>query len=123
MFLHNFDALVTKDYLDSRVNEFETRVEARLDKRLAEFSVGIDQRLSQFDKRFTEMETDINRRFAAVELRFERIDGKFNLVYWMQGLTSLCRGLAYSRLSRLKNLRGDFGWAVRRSGPRAPGPR
>ena len=71
MFLHNFDALVTKDYLDSRVNVFETRVEARLDKRLAEFSVGIDQRLSQFDKRFTEMETDINRRFAAVELRFD----------------------------------------------------
>ena len=35
MFLHNFDALVTKDYLDSRFSEFETRVEAKMDKRFA----------------------------------------------------------------------------------------
>ena len=39
MFLHNFDALVTKDYLDSRFNEFETRIEAKMDKRFAEIDV------------------------------------------------------------------------------------
>jgi len=33
-FLHNFDALVTTDYLDTRLNEFELRVESKLDKRL-----------------------------------------------------------------------------------------
>ena len=61
MFLHNFDALVTKDYLDSRFNEFETRVEAKMDK-----------------------------RFTEVDLRLERMDGRFNLVYWMQGITIAC---------------------------------
>ena len=39
MFLHNLDALVTKDYLDSRFNEFETRIEAKVDKRFADMEV------------------------------------------------------------------------------------
>ena len=39
MFLHNFDALVTKDYLDSRFNEFELRVEAKIDRRFVEMDV------------------------------------------------------------------------------------
>jgi len=97
MFLHNFDALLTRDYLDSRFNEFETRVEARLDRRLAEFALdidkrftGIDERFAAIDKQFTELKADINRRFAAVDVRFERIEGRFTLVYWMQGLTIVC---------------------------------
>ena len=97
MFLHNFDALLTRDYLDSRFNEFETRVEARLDRRLAEFAfdidkrfTGIDERFAAIDKQFTELKAHINRRFAAVDVRFERIEGRFNLVYWMQGLTIVC---------------------------------
>ena len=36
MFIHNFDALVTKDYLDTRFNEFETRVEAKMELRFAQ---------------------------------------------------------------------------------------
>jgi hypothetical protein len=82
--------LVTKDYLDSRFNEFETRLEAKLDKRLTEFALDIDKRFTGIDKHFTDLETDINRRFAAVDVRFERIEGRFNLVYWMQGLTIIC---------------------------------
>ncbi len=35
MSIHNFDALVTKDYLDSRFGEFE----ARMEKRFAEQDV------------------------------------------------------------------------------------
>ena len=61
MFIHNFDTLVTRDYLDTRFTEFETRIEAKMD-----------------------------RRFAAVDVRFERMQGRFNLVYWMQGLTLAC---------------------------------
>ena len=61
MFIHNFDSLVTRDYLDTRFTEFETRIEAKMD-----------------------------RRFAAVDVRFERMQGRFNLVYWMQGLTLAC---------------------------------
>ena len=34
MFVHNFDALVTKDYLDTRFREFETRFE-RIDSRFS----------------------------------------------------------------------------------------
>ena len=119
MFLHNFDALVTRDYLDSRFDAFELRVESKLDRRLAEFAVGIEQRFvgidkrftqleasivqrfAAIDRRFTELEADIARRFteleagivgrfAAVDVRFERIEDKFNLVYWMQGMTIAC---------------------------------
>ena len=53
MFIHNFDALVTKDYLDTRFNEFETRVEAKMDKRFA-----------QVDMRFAQLETKMELRFA-----------------------------------------------------------
>ena len=61
MFIHKLDSLVTRDYLDTRFTEFETRIEAKMD-----------------------------RRFAAVDVRFERMQGRFNLVYWMQGLTLAC---------------------------------
>ena len=97
MFLHNFEALVTRDYLDARFNAFETRVEANLEKRLAEFTRDIDKRFTGMDGRFTgidkrmaAMEADINRRIAEVDVRFERMEGRFNLVYWMQGLTIVC---------------------------------
>ena len=35
-FVHNVDALVTRDYLDTRFTEFETRVEAHMDRRFKE---------------------------------------------------------------------------------------
>jgi len=47
-FIHNFDALVTRDYLDTRFTEFETRIKATMDS-----------------------------RFAQVDVRFERMEGKF----------------------------------------------
>ena len=69
MFVHNFDALVTKDYLDTRFREFETRVEATMDKRFVE----------------------VERRFDALEdrleVRFERIDSKFSRIYLMFGIS------------------------------------
>ena len=43
-FVHNVDALVTRDYLDTRFTEFETRVEANMERRFTEV-----------DKRFTAM--------------------------------------------------------------------
>ncbi len=30
MFIHNFDELVTKDYLDTRFSEFESRIDLRV---------------------------------------------------------------------------------------------
>jgi hypothetical protein len=58
MFVQNFDALVTRDYLDARFSEFEARVEGKMD-----------------------------RRFDALEVRFERMDGKFSRIYLLFGLT------------------------------------
>ena len=61
MVVHNFDALVTKDYLDVRFGEFEARIGREMD-----------------------------RRFAEIDQRFAEQDGRFNLVYWMQGITIAC---------------------------------
>jgi hypothetical protein len=118
-FLHNFDALVTRDYLDTRFTEFETRVEATMDGRFgevdkrftgmqvtmdgrfAEVQVNMDRRFGEVDKRFTEMgtntdskftemESSLDKQFAEVDVRFERAEGRFLLMYWMQGLTIAC---------------------------------
>ena len=82
-FVHNVDALVTRDYLDTRFTEFENRVEANMDRRFTEV-----------DKRFTAMEikvekrfVEVDKRFDGLELRFERIDSKFSRIYLMFGLT------------------------------------
>ena len=105
MFIHNFDTLVTRDYLDTRFTEFETRIEAKMDRRFAGMAAHFDQRMSELagdserrfaelardtDRRFAGMAGDIDRRFAAVDVRFERIEGRLNLVYWIQGLTLAC---------------------------------
>ena len=50
MFVHNFDSLVTKDYLDARFAESDAKMDAR----------------------------------------FERMEGKFNLVLWILGLAMIC---------------------------------
>jgi hypothetical protein len=69
MFIHNFDALVTRDYLDIRFTEFETRIEAKMDRRFTE----VDRRFDALEQNF--------------ELRFERIDSKFSRIYLMFGAT------------------------------------
>ena len=122
-FIHNFDALVTRDYLDTRFTEFETRIEATMDRRFGEvdgrfteMDANMDRRFaemkastdsqfaemkastdSQFaemkistDSKFTEVESSLGKRFAQVDVRFERMEGKFLLMYWMQGLTIAC---------------------------------
>jgi hypothetical protein len=85
-FLHNFDALVTTDYLDTRFTEFELRVESKLDKRLAELETNLGARFSNVDARFDR----VDARFAKMDVRFERMEGKFSLVFWMLGLTIVC---------------------------------
>ena len=100
MFLHNLDALVTRDYLDSRFNEFEARIESSIDKRIEGVDqrfVGVDKRFDEVDKRFVEVEHRFNAiemRFveleASIDVRFERVDGKLRLLFWMQALTIAC---------------------------------
>lgn len=45
MFIHNFDALVTKDYLDTRFMEYESRVELKMNKRFS----GIELKLARIN--------------------------------------------------------------------------
>lgn len=71
-FVLNVNSLVTKDYLD-----------ARLDARFGEQNARMDARFSEQDARFGEQDARIDKRFAAVELQFARVDGKFRLAYWM----------------------------------------
>ena len=61
MFVHNFDSLVTKDYLDARFAESDAKMDAR----------------------FAESDEKTGARF-------ERMEGKFNLVFWMLGLAMIC---------------------------------
>ena len=86
-FVHNVDALVTRDYLDTRFTEFETRVAANMDRRFTVMEINVDKRFTameiKVDKRFTE----VDKRFDGLELRFERIDSKFSRIYLMFGLT------------------------------------
>ena len=63
VFIHNFDALVTKDYLDTRFSEFESR----MDLRFAE-------ERSRMDLRFAEVESRMDLRFADMETRFARVN-------------------------------------------------
>ena len=93
-FVHNVDALVTRDYLDTRFTEFETRVEANMDRRFTEVDKRFTAMEIKVDKRFTAMEinvdkrfTEVDKRFDGLELRFERIDSKFSRIYLMFGLT------------------------------------
>ena len=84
MFLHNFDALVTKDYLDSRLNELDVKVGARMDKRFADMESSIDKRFAvggfSIDKRFADMESSIYKRFtesnSSVDKRFAEVEVK-----------------------------------------------
>ncbi len=89
-FIHNFDALVTRDYLDTRFTEFETRIEATMDRRFGEVDKRFTETEASTDGKFKEMESSLGKRFAQVDVRFERVEGKFLLMYWMQGLTIAC---------------------------------
>lgn len=85
-FVHNVDQLVTKDYLDTRFDAFEQRIERHMDQRF----VGVDNRFA-----------DMELRFAAIDRKFAEIDGKFRLMYWMLGIV-----IASTTLPALAKLAG-----------------
>ena len=86
VFVHNIDALVTRDYLDVRFNEFATRFEASMDRRFAEMTGSIDKRFSEMngsiDQRFSEMDASINQRFSemdtSINQRFSEMNGSID---------------------------------------------
>ena len=91
MFLHNFDALVTTDYLDTRFTEFETRIEANMDKRFNAMEASVDKRFNAMeasvDKRFSAIETSVDQRFLGLEsrmdVRFATISTELRWLKWL----------------------------------------
>ena len=77
MFLHNFDALVTTDYLDTRFTEFETRIEANMDKRFNVMEASVDQRFSAMEASMDQRFSSVDRRFSSVDQRFSSVDQQF----------------------------------------------
>ena len=69
MFVHNMDALVTRDYLDTRFAGCESRIGRELDKRFA-----------QVDARFAEMDAKFEARFAEMDVRFARINVTLGII-------------------------------------------
>ena len=58
---------------------------------------GVDKRFDDMDKRFVEVDQRFNAmeiRFvelaSSIDVRFERVDGKLRLLFWMQALTIAC---------------------------------
>ena len=88
MFVHNFDSLVTKDYLDTRFSEHSvkmdmlaTKIDAKLD--------GMDVRLGGMDTQLDSMDAKFD---AKLGLLSAEIDGKLGKLYVMFGV--IMAGLA-----------------------------
>ena len=89
MFIHNFDSLVTKDYLDVRLSEFETRLLLMVDKHLNGFDKRVDLRFNVVEERFNKVEkrfNEVEQRFNAVDIRFAEMDGKLGQQQLMLGV-------------------------------------
>ena len=79
MFVHNFDSLVTKDYLDARFSEQSARLDTmdvKFDAKLALLSTEIDAKFRLFSAEFD----------AKLGLLSAKIDGKLGKLYVMLGV-------------------------------------
>jgi hypothetical protein len=79
MFVHNFDSLVTKDYLDARFSEQSARLDAmdvKFDAKLGLLSAEIDAKFRLFSAEFD----------AKLGLLSAEIDGKLGKLYVMLGV-------------------------------------
>ena len=79
MFVHNFDSLVTKDYLDARFSEQSVRLDAmdvKFDAKLGLLSAEIDAKFRLFSAEFD----------AKLGLLSAEIDGKLGKLYVMLGV-------------------------------------
>ena len=90
MFVHNFESLVTKDYLDTRFSEQSVKMDllaVAIDHRLDLFSAEVDGKLERLSAE-TDRKLD---RFSAqtdgkLDLFAAEIDGKLGKLYVMFGV-------------------------------------
>ena len=81
MYVQHFDALVTKDYLDTRFAEFESRIGRELDRSFAE----VDQRFAEVNQRFGEVDHRFAAQDARFELRFNELESRMQLGFAEMG--------------------------------------
>jgi len=70
MFVHNFESLVTKDYLDTRFSEQSVRMDllaTGMDSKLDLFSADIDSRLVKFDSRLAKFDSRLDHLSATMD--------------------------------------------------------
>ena len=72
MFIHNFDTLVTKDYLDTRFSEFEARIDLRFVELESRMDLHFAESESRIDQRFAESESRTDKRFAGIDTQLAR---------------------------------------------------
>ncbi len=80
MFVHNMDALVTRDYLDTRFKEFESRIGRELDQGFAQVDARFAEMEARLDARFAEMEARFDARFAEMDARFDVRFSRSNVI-------------------------------------------
>ena len=95
-FVFNMGSLVTRDYLDARLDARFAEQDARIDARFIEQDARIDARFAEqdvrFEKRFTQIDNRISVQGNRIDVLTSDMNGKFRLVYWM--LTALIGGNA-----------------------------
>ncbi len=97
-FVFNLDALVTRDYLDERLDRAIEGVNHRID--------AVEARLSDHADRFDRLEARIEAGFGRHERRFERLESSLNdlkadmrLVKWV--MAAIAASTLYPLLERL----------------------
>ena len=105
MFIHNFESLVTKDYLDTRFSEQSVRMEllaTEIDAKLEALSANVDAKLgslsANMDASLESLSTSMD---AKLKLLSAEIDGKLGKLYVMFGVIMV--GLALPIIQTLIN--------------------
>ena len=92
----NLESLVTKEFLDSRMDARFAEQDARIDTRFAEQDARIDTR-------FAEQRAYMDSRFAHIEAKLEgKIDSNYRVFVWTQAIVMAAVILPY--LERLMAL-------------------
>ena len=101
MFVHNFESLVTKDYLDTRFSEQSVKMDllaAAIDHRLDLFSAEVDGKLerlsAQTDRKLDWLSSEVDGKLGRFSAEFDgkldlfaaKIDGKLGKLYVMFGV-------------------------------------
>jgi len=96
----NLESLVTKEFLESRLDSRFAEQDARIDTRFAEQDARIDTRFAEqdarIDTRFAEQRAYMDSRFAQIEAKLEgKIDSNYRVFVWTQAIVMAAVILPY----------------------------